>query len=109
MSSHWAVRGVMFRLAALWLVALLAGPGVGAHVPDPAPETGAPTQDAGMNALPGPAASAAIAVAPVSPASPLSAYARVSVTFSIVTSARAADRAPRLPLTVRSAPAILRL
>ena len=81
MSSHWAVRAVMSRLAALWLVALLAGTGVapGPRVPDPAGEAGAPSrQDAGMNARPGLAASAAVAVAPVSPAAPLSAAARVT-------------------------------
>ena len=104
------MRGVTFRLAALWLVALLAGPGAGPRVPEPTRQAGAPsTQDAGMNALPGPAASAAVVVAPMSPAAPLSAAARVSATFRPATSERPADAALRLPVTVRAAPAILRL
>jgi hypothetical protein len=110
MSSHCLVRAVISRLAALWLVALLAAPGVGTGTPDPGPETGAASApDAGMNAPPGPAVSAACSAVPVGPAAPLSAAARVTVTVSPLVGVRAEDPASHPPVVVRFAPAVLRL
>ena len=65
MSSHGIVRALMDRLAATMLVALLAGSSVAPCRPGVADERTPPRRaDTGMNAPPGPTASAALFVAP---------------------------------------------
>jgi hypothetical protein len=110
MSFHWTVRAVISRLAAALLVALLATPAIGPSLPDVGHETGAASpQDRGMDAPPGPAASAGAALAPATPAAPPATVARIAWTSAPVLCARLADRVLRSAGAVRPAPAVLRL
>jgi hypothetical protein len=110
MSSHGIVRGLLDRLTATMLVALLAGPGIvpcraglaAARDPSKAP-------DSGMNAPHGPAVAAAAAVAPAAIAAPLSATARVTVAFDLPACGRPTDRIVRPAIVAKSAPQILRI
>ncbi len=110
MSSHGAVRALMDRLAALTLIALLAGPSVAPYRPDLARARDASsTADTGMNAPPGPTTSAALSAAPMGPAAPSFVTARVVVAFESLTGGRPPDRALRPAVAVKPAPTILRI
>jgi hypothetical protein len=110
MSSHGTVHGLMDRLAATILVALLAGPSVAPCQSGLARERDASSsEEAGMNAPPGPTASVVLSVAPAALAAPLSATARVVVSFDPVTCARPTVRVLRPAMAVKSAPTILRI
>jgi hypothetical protein len=110
MSSHGIVRGLLDRLTATLLVALLAGPSMApcradlaaARDPSKAP-------DRGMNAPHGPAVAAAVPVAPAAIAAPLSATARANVAFDLPACGRPTDRVVPPAIVVKSAPQILRL
>jgi hypothetical protein len=110
MSFHGIVGALMDRLAATMLVALLAGPSVVPCRPGLADARDASSaQDTGMNAPPGPTASAALSITPPALAAPLSATVRVVVAFCPLACGRPAER-PRRPATaVNSAPTILRV
>jgi hypothetical protein len=110
MSSNGLVRALMDRLAATMLVALLAGPGLASWQPGlvDAREP-SPAQDTGMNAPPGPTASAALSIAPAALAVPLSATGRIVLAFDPLACDRPAVRVLRPAVAVKSAPTILRI
>jgi hypothetical protein len=111
MRSHGAVRALKGLLAAS-LSALLAGPGIVPGPPSPAHEGDASSAPGtGMEAPPGPTASAVLAIAPAALAAPLPAPApkRFVMTFDPRAWGSAADRAPRPAAVPRSAPTILRV
>jgi len=91
------VRALIDRLAAMTLMALLAGPSVApcrSDVPDERDRSSA--RDTGMSSPPGPTASPALSVVPAALAAPLSVTPRVVVAFYPLDFVRPIDRAPRL-------------
>jgi hypothetical protein len=111
MSSHRIVRALTERLAAMILVALLAGLSVLPCGPGlAAARDVSSAQDTGMSAPPGPTASAALSIAPAALAAPLSAAVRVVVIeFEPIAGGRPTDRVLRPPMAPKPAPTILRV
>jgi len=110
MRSHSTVRALMDRLVAAMMIALLAGPSVAPCPPSLVGEGDASSAPGtGMEAPPGPTASATLSIAPAAMAAPLSATARFVVTPNPLAGARTADSTPRPAVVVKSAPTILRI
>jgi hypothetical protein len=110
MQSHGLVRALTDGLLAALLSALLAGPGIVPGAPPVADQRDpSSAQGTGMEAPPGPTASAALAIAPAAIAAPLAANARFVTAFDprAWCTAAGGTRPPRV--VPRSAPTILRV
>lgn len=111
MRSDGIVRALLDRfVAAAMVIALLAGPSVAICPPSRAHESDTSSaQGTGMDAPPGPTASAALSIAPAAMAAPVSATARFVVALYPLACGRIVDSTPRPAVALKSAPTILRI